>query len=596
MRVDGYAPIEDYAAIGDGRTVGLVARDGSLDWLCLPDLDSPPAFGRLLDAEAGGSFVLQPAEPCESDRRYLPDTNVLETTYRSASGTARVTDAMTIAKGGDLPPLREVVRRVEGLAGSMPFRWIFDPRFGYGRQAPSLRDVGGRLVAVVGKDALALGVFGAAAAEASRGEAAGRFEVRAGEQALLVLTAANREPLVLPDRDAGERRLEATASFWRAWAGRIAYDGPWRNHVVRSALALKLLVHSPSGAIVAAATTSLPEWIGGERNWDYRFAWVRDAALTLVTFLRLGFVQEPRAFLWWLAHATALTHPRLDPLYSLDGGPSRPEEELARVPGYRDSRPVRVGNGARDQLQLDVYGYALHAFWRHTEETSGLSGAQGRTVAKIADWVADHWREPDSGIWEVRSAPTHFIQSKAMCAVALERACDLAEKGLVPDRRVRWAEASAEIRAYVDERGWDERRQSFVRAPDLREADGSLLTLALLGYEDARSARIRGLIRELRSSLGNGSLLDRYRYGDGLRGPQGIFITCSFWLASVLARAGEVEAAADLLDRLVLFSNDVGLYAEEVEPGGRLLGNFPQALVHLALIDAALDVAEAPAR
>jgi GH15 family glucan-1,4-alpha-glucosidase len=595
LRIGDYAPIEDYAVIGDGRTVALVARDGSIDWLCLPDIDSPSVFAGILDSERGGAFVIRPEGKFEAEMRYLDDTNVLETTFRTSSGTARVTDAMTLAGDGELAPLREIVRRVEGLTGRVPFSWSFKPRFEYGRRVPALKRRAGRLVAASGKDALGLSMFGAGGATISRGRAEGRFELGGGERALFALSAAHVEPLVLAGRADAERRLDAAAEFWREWAGRNDYDGRWRGQVVRSALALKLLVFAPSGAIVAAPTAALPEWIGGGRNWDYRYAWVRDAALTLATFLRLGHQDEARAFLWWLAHATALTQPRLDVLYTVDGGSSHPEEDLEGLAGYRGSRPVRVGNAAKDQVQLDVYGYALHAVWRYATETGELAGGHGRAVAKIADWVAGHWREPDSGIWEVRSEPAHFTQSKAMCAVALERACDLADAGLVPDRSERWREAAAAIRRFVDEHGWDEQRRTYLRAPGLTDTDGSLLTLGLLGYEDSRSDRIDGLRDRIRSELMHGPLVDRYRGDDGVAGPQGVFITCSFWFVSALARAGRVDEAIAMMDELLALANGVGLYAEEVDAEGRFLGNFPQGLVHLALIDAALDVADAEA-
>jgi GH15 family glucan-1,4-alpha-glucosidase len=595
MRSDGYAPIEDYAVIGDGRTAALVARDGSIDWLCLPDIDSPSVFAGILDSERGGAFVIGPEGEFEAERRYLDDTNVLETTFRTSSGTARVTDGMTLAGDGELAPLREIVRRVEGLTGRVPFSWSFEPRFEYGRRVPELTRRAGRLVAASGKDALGLSTFGVGGAEVSPGRAQGRFELAGGERALFALSAAHAEPLVLPGRDGAERRLDAAGAFWREWAERNHYDGRWRDQVVRSALALKLLVFAPSGAIVAASTASLPEWVGGGRNWDYRYAWIRDAALTLATFLRLGHEDEPRAFLWWLAHATALTQPRLEVLYTVDGESSNPEEEVDGLAGYRGSRPVRVGNAAKDQVQLDVYGYALHAVWRYATETGGLAGGHGRAVAKIADWVAEHWGEPDSGIWEVRSEPTHFTQSKAMCALALERACDLAAAGLVPDRSERWREAAAAIRRFVDEHGWDEQRRSYLRAPGLTETDGSLLTLALLGYEDPGSGRMAGLRDRIRSELMAGPLVDRYRADDGVGGPQGVFITCSFWFVSALARARRVDEAIAMMDELLALANDVGLYAEEVDAKGRFLGNFPQGLVHLALINAALDVADAEA-
>jgi GH15 family glucan-1,4-alpha-glucosidase len=595
VRQAGYAPIEDYAVVGDGRTVALIARDGAVDWLCIPDVDSPSVFGAVIDAERGGRFVLRPDGDFSVERRYLDDTNVLETTYRTSSGTVRVVDAMTLRGDDSLAPLRELVRRVEALAGAVRLRWAFEPRFDYGRRLPRLELRAGRIIAADGKQALALGTFGIEVGSLTDDAAGGTFELRAGETAVIVLSAAHLEPLVLPGLDDAERRLRSTIEYWRAWAGRTAYEGRWREHVVRSALALKLLVYSPSGAIVASPTTSLPEWIGGERNWDYRYAWVRDAALTLTALLELGHEDEPRAFLWWLAHATALTHPQLEVLYKVDGKQPSDEQKLEQLRGYRSSRPARVGNGAKKQLQLDVYGYAFHAIREHARAAGDLPGAQGRAVARIADWVVEHWHEPDSGIWEVRSEPAHFTQSKAMCAVALERACDLARDGFIPDHTERWEREAAAIRRFVDERCVDPSSGTYVRSPRHPEADGSLLTLPILGYEDPRSARTRALLERVRAELADGPFVDRYRGEDGVAGPQGIFVTCGFWFVSALARAGEIAEASRLMEELTARSNDVGLYAEEVDRDGRFLGNMPQGLVHLALIGAALDVAKAEA-
>ena len=353
----GYVPIADYAAIGDGRTVALVARDGSVDWLCLPDLDSPSVFAAVLDADRGGRFELQPDVPAQVQRRYLPDTNVLETTFTTAQGVVRVTDAMALPNS-DLGPARELIRRVDGLAGRVPMRWRITPAFGYGAVPPRIGRRGRIPVAVAGRDALAVCSWEAGEAQIDDEAISGRFEARASSSALIALCAAHQEPLVFPAREHVERRLDATTAYWRRWAAQRAYDGPWRDAVIRSALALKLLFHAPSGAIAAAATASLPEEIGGERNWDYRFCWVRDSAFTLDALLRLGCPGEAEAFFWWLLHASQLTHPRLQVLYRLDGGERAPERTL-ELDGYRGSRPVRVGNDAAEQTQLDIYGDLL---------------------------------------------------------------------------------------------------------------------------------------------------------------------------------------------------------------------------------------------
>jgi GH15 family glucan-1,4-alpha-glucosidase len=591
LRTDGYLPIRDYAAIGDGRTVALVGKDGSIDWLCLPNMDSDAVFARLLDAERGGSFRLAPTEPFEVDRRYQEESNVLDTTFRTSSGELRVTDAMTLAPRTALVPQREIVRRAECLSGSVRLAWSVEPRFHFGTKPTRIERRGERIVAVSKGEALGLGAWDAGDPQVTGGRIQSEHELNAGDTALLSVTAAHHEPAFFPGRDDATRRLEHTERFWPRWAERAGYDGAWREPVVRSLLALKLLVFAPSGAVVAAPTTSLPEWIGGERNWDYRFTWLRDATYTFDALETLGYEDEAHAFFWWIMHATQMTAPRLQVLYRIDGGMEADESSL-ELAGYRGSSPVRVGNGAADQVQLDVYGDVMHAIWLHASAHGDLGGETGRAVAKIADYVAQHWREPDSGIWEVRSDPTHFVQSKAMCWVALDRAVKLAEGGFISDRAVTWrAEANA-IRDWIDENGWDDELGSFVRASDLRELDASLLTLSLMEY-DAGGDRMSGTVDAVRRELADGPLVARYRGEDGLEGDEGYFLTCSFWLADALARTGRVDEANDLMSELVGLANDVGLYAEEIGSGGEFLGNFPQGLTHLALIGAACSIAEA---
>ena len=590
MRVDGYLPLREYAAIGAGRTVALVGTDGSVDWLCTPDFDSPSMFARVLDAEKGGSFRLEPTGGFETDRRYVPQTNVLETTFRTASGVVRVTDAMTTSDGTVLAPLRELVRRVEGVAGEVPRRWRFEPRFGYAAGDTRLGRRHDRYVAFCGKRAAALGAWDAGEARVADTGVEGEFTATAGNSSLLELALSDGEPLVLAGRSDTERRLTHTTDFWRGWTrDHVEYEGRWREHVERSALTLKLLVYAPSGAFVAAPTTSLPEWIGGARNWDYRYAWPRDAAYTLFAFLNLGCSSEGRAFFWWLSHATQRTRPRLLPLYTIDGAHCPPEVELGHLSGYRGSRPVRIGNGAASQTQLDVYGPVLEAMWLYADKTDSIDVESGRAVAKIADWVAQHWRDRDSGIWEVRSEPQHFIQSKVMCWVALDRVCKLAERGLVPDRIDAWRQAADEIRDYVEREGWDPERSSYVCAPGDPSLDASLLTLSLFDFQVPHE-RIEATVDAIRRELADGPLVARYRREDGVPGDEGYFLTCSFWLVGALANCGRIDEATALMDELVALSNDVGLYAEEVDRDGTFLGNFPQALCHLALVNAAFAV------
>jgi GH15 family glucan-1,4-alpha-glucosidase len=590
-RIDGYAPIADYAAIGDGRTVALVARDGSIDWLCLPDLDSPSVFGALLDAEQGGRFELRPEEPFDATRRYLPGTNVLETTFTTAHGVVRVTDAMTLPRHG-LAPYRELARRIEGVAGRVPVSWRVEPRPGYGAAVDFARRAGVPVVAR-GADAVAVIAWDAGEPTLNAGAIDGRFVATEGRVADLVLAAAHEEPLVLPSRTDVAARLTATEQLWRDWSRGRSYDGPWREAVIRSALALKLLVFAPSGAIAAAPTTSLPEAIGGERNWDYRFSWPRDSAFTLRALLALGCSREADAFFWWLLHATQLTHPEVRVLYRLNG---RSEADERRLPlsGYRGSGPVRIGNGAAGQTQLDVYGEVMDAASEVARARGGLDRDHARRLADIADHVAETWHRPDAGIWEVRSDPTHFTQSKMMCAVALDRACSLAEQGVLRGDVERWRRARVDIHAFVEDHCYSERKRSYTRSADEDHLDASLLLAVIARYDEPAAPRLVGTVDAIRRELARGRLVIRYVGEDGLPGEEGAFLACSFWLAEAYARQGRVGEAAVLMDELIGLANDVGLYAEEIDPeSGEFLGNFPQGLSHLALINAAAAVAEA---
>lgn len=595
-REDGYADIRDYAAIGDGRAVALVALDGAIDWLCMPDIDSPSVFAALLDAERGGSFELRPSERYQVERRYRPGTNVLETTFHTQGGMARVVDVMTVG-GPGLTPFRELARRVEGLAGRVALTWRIEPRFGYAGGETRIERRFGIPVATSGASALAVQCWNAGEGTTDPGAIAGHIEVRPGESALIALSLSHKEPLVFSARGEVETRIDATAQAWAQWSAGRRYSGPWRDAVIRSALALKLLVYAPSGAAAAAATTSLPEDVGGERNWDYRFAWVRDSAFTMSAFLGLGCAEEARAYFWWLLQASQLTHPRLRVLYRLDGGARAPERALS-LRGYRASGPVRIGNAAAAQLQLDTYGELLQTAWMYAVGGQGIDADVARRLAEIADLVSRIWRQPDAGIWEVRSEPEHFTQSKMMCWVALDRACDLAERGLIPAGHAgHWRREAESIRGFVETRCFSQQKRSYVRHAGSSELDASLL-LGLLGrYGDPTTDRWKGTIEAVRRELGNGPFMRRYSGDDGLDGSEGAFLACSFWLAEALARRGLVESAAGLMDQLIGLANDVGLYAEEIAPAsGAFLGNFPQGLTHLALISAALAIDEAARR
>ena len=591
---DRYQPLRDYALIGDGRTAALVSKSGSIDWWCLPDLDSPSVFAAILDADRGGAWVLGPVDAADVDRRYVPETNVVETTFTTATGRVRVTDVMTIG-GPGLVPLRELARRIEGLGGRVAMRWRIEPRFGYGLAPTRIEARRPFPVASSGNAAVAACSWDAGGVEVRGAGVGGQFEARAGTRATVALVAAHGEPLVFPPRADVEARIDGTVAFWRDWSARLVYDGRWRDAVVRSALALKLLVFAPSGAIAAAPTTSLPEAIGGERNWDYRFSWIRDSSFIVESLLQLGCEAEAASFFWWFMHATRLTLPRLHVLYRLDGGAHVPERTLP-LSGYRASRPVRIGNGAADQLQLDAYGELVDMAFQYVRRGGQLGRDTGRDIARLADFVCAQWSAPDSGIWEVRAAPRHHTQSKAMCWVALDRAQRLADAGHVPGRHAsRWAREAAAIRRFIEERCWSEAKRSYVWYAGSDGLDASLLLLAIMRYDAPDSARMQATVDAIRRELARGPLLHRYTGDDGIAGGEGAFLCCSFWLVEALAIAGRRREAEDLMNELVTLANDVGLYAEEIDPAsGAFLGNFPQGLVHLALISAAMAMHESP--
>jgi GH15 family glucan-1,4-alpha-glucosidase len=494
-----------------------------------------------------------------------------------------------------LSPGRELARRVVGVSGRVPMRWRVEPRFEYGARRPRIARHGGTPVATGGADALAVSAWGAGDPVLDEASISGRFTVTPGDVALLVLSAAHHEPLVFPSRREVESRLGRTIAFWRQWVAERTYDGPWREAVIRSALALKLLIHAPSGSIAAAATASLPEQIGGERNWDYRFCWVRDSAFTLHALMQLGCPQEGEAFFWWLLHASQLSHPRLRVLYRLDGGERAPESALP-LAGYRGSSPVRIGNGAAGQDQLDIYGDLMQTAWFYCVAGGRLDSDTARRLADIADLVCEIWRRRDSGIWEVRSEPLHFTHSKMMCWVALDRAVRLAEQEEIPHAHAaRWSAQAEAVSAFIDEHCFSEALGSYVRSAGGHELDASLLLGALMDYPARRDPRMNATIAAIRRDLGNGPLLDRYAGVDGLAGGEGAFLCCSFWLVDALARTGRIDEATVLMNQLIGLANDVGLYAEEVDQGtGEFLGNIPQGLVHLALINAATSVSKAP--
>jgi GH15 family glucan-1,4-alpha-glucosidase len=587
---DRVVAIGDYGLIGDTRSAALVAPDGSIDWWCVPRFDSPPLFGRLVGGDAAGWFAVGIAEPgVVAQRAYRPATATLVTTWAADGGVLEVADSLVAEVEGRLLPSTVLVRRITAMQRPVRVQVHFAPRFGYDRRPPRrTRRRAGALVCEAGDLAVAITSDGPLV-EVDRTIT---FDVHHDRPVTIVLTASRRAPLVLVPPSVGAAAAERDERRWRDWAAGIV-TASHRDAVVRSLMTLKLLTYSPSGAPVAAPTTSLPERLGGERNWDYRYAWPRDASIGIAAFLAVGKPEEARAFFAWLLHASRLARPRLPVLFTLDGKPGPEEVELADWPGYAGSRPVRIGNGATQQHQLDGYGWVVDAAWLLTKAGHRLYGEAWRAVAAFADQVATTWTEPDAGIWEQRGDPAHHVHSKLMAWLALDRALRIAAtRGDRNERRSRrWRVERDALAAEVRSRGFDPTRCTYTATYGSSDLDAAVLALPLLGIEPPTSPRVVGTVDAIRRELGaGGPLLHRYPPGsDGLDGGEGAFLPCSFWLVQALALTGRPDEAEALLDALLRLGGPLGLFAEEMDPTTRrFLGNHPQALTHAALVQAVL--------
>jgi len=589
-RKDGYAPIGGYAVLGDGRTTALVALDGSVDFMSLPTMHAPTAFGALLDSDRGGRFVLQPAGRFDAERRYLERTNVLETTYRSGDGVVRVTEALTTQDGGQLP-WRELARSVEGLAGEVELRWSVEPRFEWGTTAPAIRRRGGVPVAEGANLELGVHAWDAGEVELRDDSIAGSFTSREGSRSLLALCATFDQPIPAPKREAVERRLERTTEVWRRWLSAWEYEGGWQDAVARSALALKLLIFAPDGAIVAAPTTSLPERVGGDKNYDYRYMWVRDTAYTLDALLRLGLSEQVHESFCCLLRAVRSTAPDLRPFYSLDGREARRMDELD-LRGYRDSRPVRYGNAASSQLQLGSWGDLLETASLYVRHGAALDADTASTLVECLDRLCVVWEDHDSGIWELDD---HRDYTASLFGVwtAFDRALQLVDRGELPDDHAdRWRRERARVAEFVETRCWSDELGSYVEFAGADTLDAAVLRSARMGWDRVSPVRLGRTIDVVRDRLdaGGGLLYRTTREAEH----EGAFVACSFWLVEALARTGRVDEAAERFEQMLAYTNDVGLLSEEVDPSsGELLGNFPQGLSHLTLINAAGAIQDA---
>lgn len=591
-------PIRDYAVIGDCRTAALVSRDGSMDWLCWPRFDSPSIFGAILDDRAG-RWRLAPAAPRSSTRWYIEGTNVLQTRFETPAGSAVVTDLMPVASERDkralFLPDHEILRVVECERGEVDLLMRFEPRPDYARRRPRVRDAGALGVRIETPQGLLVLRTDMPLDGVDDGGVRATATLAAGQTAHASLTFADDWPAVLPPLGEWSRQAVArSVAWWRDWASRITYDGPARAAIVRSALALKLLAYAPSGAVVAAPTTSLPERIGGDLNWDYRFCWLRDASLTVRALFGLGCVEEADAFISWLLQTTRLTRPELRILYDVHGNQPGHERILGHFGGYQGSGPVRIGNAATGQLQLDVYGEVIDAVTHFVRTGGTFDRETERMLCAFGRYVCRHWHEPDEGIWEPRSGRGHNTHSRVLCWTALDRLLQLHAKGHLPGAPVAELERTRElVRRDVVERAWNADLGSYVARLDGDRLDASLLLLPWYGFEDARSDRMRRTYARIQEHLGAGDGL-LYRYRTGESPGEGAFGICSFWGAEYLALGGGTpEEARTTLERLCGYANDVGLFAEEIDPRtGAALGNFPQAFTHVGLVNAALSLAE----
>ena len=600
-----YQPIENYGMIGDMHSMALVGINGSIDWLCLPRFDSPSVFAAILDDKKGGNFRIWPTDPDATCKQfYWPETNVLVTRFLAPEGAAEITDFMPVCSATTGNGKRQLLRRVSAVRGTTCFRLECRPAFNFARDSHevTLGETGAHFTSAQ----LSLGLATRVPLQESAGGVTAEFTLEEGESAVFALREVDGKTCgVCLSPDDGEVQFRETVDYWRRWIGQCSYTGRWRETVHRSALALKLLTYEPTGAIVAAPTCSLPEGVGGERNWDYRYTWIRDSAFTVYAFLRLGFTHEAERFMHFIS--TLCTKAREDGslqiMYGIDGRTDLTEESLDHLDGYLGSKPVRVGNGAYDQLQLDIYGELLDSAYLFDKYGSPISYDMWLSLRALVDWVCDNWTRTDEGVWEVRGGQQHFVYSKLMCWVALDRGIRLAQKRSLPADLPRWHTVRDAIHEEIMTKGWSEERRAFVQHYDSTALDAANLMMPLTLFISPTDPRMLDTLDATLRSPENGGLVANslvYRYNvlesqDGLKGEEGTFNICTFWLVEALTRAGKfrperLSEARLMFERMLGFGNHLGLYAEETGPRGEALGNFPQAFTHLALISAAFNL------
>ncbi len=591
--------IENHGLIGDLSTAALVSLDGSVDFMCFPEFDSPTIFAALLDEQRGGCFKIEPIDgEFQHRQRYFPDTNILLTRFLGEQGIVALSDFMAIQHLGHRHTL---VRRVKVVRGDVKLRMTFAPLFDYGRSGHAVQRQARSLVFIPeAKGLAALRLRSSVPMRVNGGQATAEFVLHADEYAWFIMEEATENDAESPaDRpDYVSEAFKETMNFWLAWIGKSKYRGRWREMVNRSALVLKLMTSQVHGSIVAAPTFALPEKIGGSRNWDYRYTWVRDASFTLYALMRLGYTSEAQAFIRWMEQRCCEMKPGrpLQVMYRLDGNRVLKEETLGNLSGYRDSRPVRIGNAASDQLQLDIYGElidSVHIYDRHGEP---ISYDFWMNLTRLVEWVCANWRRPDDGIWEVRGGRRPFLYSRAMCWLAIERAMEIARRRAFPAPLVRWHRIRDEIYKNIYEEFWDPRQKCFVQFRGSKTVDASSLLLPLVKFISPSDPRWQSTMKVIEKTLVEDSLVYRYLPSkaapDGFASGEGTFSMCSFWYVECLARGGDLKQARFIFEKALGYANHLGLYAEQLGPRGEHLGNFPQALSHLALISAAWNLDE----
>ena len=592
-----YAPIEDYGIIGDLHTVALVGKNGSIDFLCLPSFDSPSVFAALVDDRRGGRFQIAPQlENAVQKQLYLPDTNVLLTRSLSDGGVAEVSDFMPVEEAG---VAHNLVRRAKTVRGEVRFAMRCEPRFDYARETHTAERRSDTEILFIGRAGgreLALRLRSSVPMQTADGVATADFTLGADESAWFVLEVVTDEPSPSARPDYTSDAFKETVNFWRAWIGRSTYKNRWREMVNRSALTLKLLTSTEHGSIVAAPTFGLPETIGGVRNWDYRYTWIRDSSFTLYGLMRLGYTDEAADFMRWTMDRCQELGPdgSLQIMYAIDGRQVPPEETLAHLEGYMGSRPVRIGNAAHTHLQLDIYGELMDSVYLYDKYGSPLGYDGWSTIVRLIDWVCEHWREKDESIWEVRGGRKEFLYSRVLCWVAVDRAIRLANRRSFPAPLPRWLETRDTIYRDIYDRFWAPGRRGFVQHPGATTFDASALLMPLVRFVSPTDPRWADTLKGIEEELVSDSLVYRYRLGDessdGLTGQEGTFSMCSFWYVECLSRMGDLQKARFFFEKMLGYANHLGLYGEELGPRAQHLGNFPQAFTHVALISAAYDL------